>query len=159
MGFIERILDRVLPTDFRGWLGLGLFIQSSTLFAMIALADKDLAGNQGFMTLAAAVIVTGWVGGAAAFAYAAGKSSEQSREIAGAALGIARESQRQQSNSAPAATTTVDELSEDEKGEIERLIADNDLTTLVDMAKDLPEAAGKTDLREIATLIVKARRA
>lgn len=148
-------LDRSLPVDFRGWLGLGLFVQSSGLFAAIVFSSKELSANQGFMTLAAAVIVTGWIGGAAAFAYAAGKSSEQTRDLANRAMGIAEESQRQQQSGG---TTTVDELNAAEKAEIERLIAEEP-ATLPELAKDIPEAAGKTDPRELATLVVKARRA
>lgn len=56
-------------------------------------------------------------------------------------------------------TETMDVLSDEEKAEIERLIAENDLAALQALAVDLAEAAGKTDPREIATLIVKARRA
>jgi hypothetical protein len=89
-GFCERIL----PGDFRGWLGYGLFLQSSGLFAILAL-KPELAGNQGFMTLAAAVIVSGWVGGAAAFAYSAGKGNSEMRDLAASSLRIAEASQPQ----------------------------------------------------------------
>jgi hypothetical protein len=79
--------ERVLPADFRGWLAFGLFIQSSSLFGMIFLKSA-LQDSQGFMTLAAAVIVTGWIGGAAAFAYAAGKNSAERSEQVTSALRI-----------------------------------------------------------------------
>lgn len=78
---VERAKGRtpMLPRDFQGWLGLGLFVQSSMLFGLIA-AIPDLRESQGFLTLASAVIVTGWIGGAAAFAYAAGKRDAEQQE-------------------------------------------------------------------------------
>jgi len=78
---LERAKGRtpMLPRDFQGWLGLGLFVQSSMLFGLIA-ATPDLRESQGFLTLASAVIVTGWIGGAAAFAYAAGKRDAEQQE-------------------------------------------------------------------------------
>lgn len=79
-----------LPTDFRGWLGLGLFLQSTFLFTMIAV-KTELQESQGFMTLASAVIVTGWIGGAAAFAYAAGKRDAEQQEQTRAAISLARD--------------------------------------------------------------------
>jgi flagellar biosynthesis protein FliR len=87
-GFFERII----PEEFRGWLALALFIQTTLLFAMIA-AFPDLQTSQGFMTLASAVIVTGWIGGAAAFAYAAGKSNAERSEQLTTALRIADNAQ------------------------------------------------------------------
>lgn len=78
----------VLPTDFRGWLGLGLFLQSTMLFGLIA-AVPALRESQGFLTLASAVIVTGWIGGAAAFAYAAGKRDAEQQEQTKQALAVA----------------------------------------------------------------------
>lgn len=77
---LALLIQRMVPADFRSWLGLGLFLQSTFLFALIA-AIPDLRESQGFLTLASAVIVTGWIGGAAAFAYAAGKHDAE-REAA-----------------------------------------------------------------------------
>ena len=74
-----KVRAPMLPRDFQGWLGLGLFVQSSMLFGLIA-AIPDLRESQGFLTLASAVIVTGWIGGAAAFAYAAGKRDAEQQE-------------------------------------------------------------------------------
>lgn len=87
-----RALKRgpVLPTDFRGWLGFGLFLQSTMLFILIA-AIPDIRESQGFLTLASAVIVTGWIGGAAAFAYAAGKRDAEQQEQTKQALSIAQD--------------------------------------------------------------------
>ena len=85
------IADRVLPNDFRGWLGFGLFVQSTFLFSVIAIIPK-LQESQGFMTLASAVIVTGWVGGAAAFAYSAGKSGAERSDQLSSALRLAEAS-------------------------------------------------------------------
>lgn len=79
--------SRMIPTDFRGWLGLALFLQSTFLFTLLAAIPK-LNENQGFLTLASAVIVTGWIGGAAAFAYAAGKNSAERSEQVTTALRI-----------------------------------------------------------------------
>lgn len=81
---------RILPTDFRGWLGLGLFLQSTFLFTLIAM-KPELQASQGFMTLASAVIVTGWIGGAAAFAYSAGKRDAEQQEQTKQALKLARD--------------------------------------------------------------------
>ncbi|APZ98080.1 hypothetical protein BWQ93_05985 [Sphingopyxis sp. QXT-31] len=85
-----RALKRVaiLPNDFRGWLGFGLFLQSTMLFLLIA-AVPSLRESQGFLTLASAVIVTGWIGGAAAFAYAAGKRDAEQQEQTRQALDLA----------------------------------------------------------------------
>lgn len=80
----------VLPTDLRGWLGLALFLQSSMLFILIA-AVPDLRESQGFLTLASAVIVTGWIGGAAAFAYAAGKQDAEQQEQVKQSIALARD--------------------------------------------------------------------
>jgi len=77
---------RIIPNDFRGWLAFGLFIQSSGLFGMMCLFPKMME-SQGFMTLASAIIVTGWVGGAVAFAYSAGK--REGEKEAAASLGKA----------------------------------------------------------------------
>lgn len=84
--------ERCLPIEFRGWLALGLFIQSSSLFGMLALFPH-LSENQGFLTLASAVIVTGWIGGAAAFAYSAGKGQAERQEQLSSALRLAEGSQ------------------------------------------------------------------
>lgn len=73
------LIERILPVEFRGWLALALFIQTSSLFGMMAVI-RELTENQGFLTLASAVIVTGWIGGAAAFAYAAGKNNAERNE-------------------------------------------------------------------------------
>lgn len=91
----ERLVRRdrhVLPGDFRGWLGLGLFTQSTALFALMKLAP-ELTDNQGFMTLASAVIVTGWVGGAVAFAYSAGKDQGERTGALNKALDLAKGAQ------------------------------------------------------------------
>lgn len=84
----ERMWERMTPHDFRGWLGLALFLQSTFLFMLLA-AFPTLNENQGFLTLASAVIVTGWVGGAAAFAYSAGKSNAETREQMSKVLDLA----------------------------------------------------------------------
>lgn len=78
----------ILPADFRGWLALGLFVQSNFLFVLMW-AARDLLNSQGFMTLASAVIVTGWIGGAVAFAYSAGKREGESAALANKALDLA----------------------------------------------------------------------
>lgn len=95
-----RALKRgpIWPTDFRGWLGFGLFLQSTMLFILIA-AIPDIRESQGFLTLASAVIVTGWIGGAAAFAYAAGKRDAEQQEQTKQALSLA---QSAVNNAAPA---------------------------------------------------------
>jgi hypothetical protein len=80
--------SRIIPSDFRGWLALGLFVQSSSLFALMWLG-RDLLQSQGFMTLASAVIVTGWVGGAVAFAYSAGKQQGEATALAKQAMNLA----------------------------------------------------------------------
>lgn len=84
--------ERSLPTDFRGWLGFALFAQSTFLFALLALFPA-LRESQGFLTLASAVIVTGWIGGAAAFAYAAGKGNSEQRDLTDRALRVAENAQ------------------------------------------------------------------
>jgi hypothetical protein len=86
----ERLKDttqRILPHDFRGWVALGLFVQSSSLFGLMC-AVKDLMDNQGFMTLASAVVVTGWIGGVAAFAYSAGKREGEQTAMMNKALDL-----------------------------------------------------------------------
>lgn len=98
LDYLDRIGERrqaralkrgaLLPTDFRGWLGFGLFLQSTMLFILIA-AIPDIRESQGFLTLASAVIVTGWIGGAAAFAYAAGKRDAEQQEQTRQALDVA----------------------------------------------------------------------
>lgn len=84
----ESQFARMIPTDFRGWLGLGLFLQSTFLFCLLA-SIPSLNQNQGFLTLASAVIVTGWIGGAAAFAYSAGKGAAERSEQISSALRLA----------------------------------------------------------------------
>jgi hypothetical protein len=81
--------SRVLPSDFRGWLAFGLFIQSSSLFGLMWYS-RDLTQSQGFMTLASAVIVTGWVGGVVAFAYSAGKQQGEASALAKQAMDMAQ---------------------------------------------------------------------
>ena len=80
--------SRVLPSDFRGWVAFGLFVQSSSLFGLMWL-QRDLMDNQGFMTLASAVVVTGWIGGVAAFAYSAGKQQGEASALAKQAMDLA----------------------------------------------------------------------
>jgi len=87
----ERMLTRegrILPHDFRGWVALGLFVQSSSLFGLMCLRE-GLMDNQGFMTLASAVVVTGWIGGVAAFAYSAGKQQGEATALASQAMNLA----------------------------------------------------------------------
>lgn len=79
---------RIFPSDFRGWLALGLFVQSCALFALMKLAP-ELTENQGFMTLASGVIMTGWVGGAIAFAFSAGKDQGERTGALNKALDLA----------------------------------------------------------------------
>jgi hypothetical protein len=80
--------SRVIPSDFRGWVALALFIQSSSLFGLMWL-NTDIMDNQGFMTLASAVVVTGWIGGVAAFAYSAGKQQGEASALAKQAMDLA----------------------------------------------------------------------
>lgn len=77
-----------LPTEFRGWIALGLFVQSSALFALMAVST-ELLESQGFMTLASAVIVTAWVGAAVGYAYQMGKESGERTALANKALDLA----------------------------------------------------------------------
>lgn len=77
-----------LPADFRGWLALGLFVQSNFLFVLMW-AARDLLNSQGFMTLASAVIVTAWVGGAVSFAYQMGKNVGEQTAAVNKALDLA----------------------------------------------------------------------
>ncbi len=76
-------------TDFRPLIGIALFIQSSGLFAAIMVNPK-LADNQGFMVLATAVIVTGWVGGAVAYAFTSGIESASRSASLGKALDLVK---------------------------------------------------------------------
>lgn len=75
--------------DFRLLIGLALFLQSTGLFVLIAINPK-LADNQGFMVLATAVIVTGWVGGAIAFAFTSGLDAARNSTSLGKALDLAQ---------------------------------------------------------------------
>lgn len=83
--------SRIIPSDFRGWVAFGLFVQSSSLFGMMWF-NVEVTGNQGFMTLASAVIVTGWIGGVAAFAYSAGKQQGEASALAKQAMNLAADS-------------------------------------------------------------------
>lgn len=80
--------NRVLPADFRGWVALGLFTQSTALFAVMS-AIPELLDSQAFTTLATAIIVTGWIGGVAAFAYSAGKQQGEDSALAKQAMNLA----------------------------------------------------------------------
>lgn len=80
--------SRILPHDFRGWVALGLFLQSTALFAVMA-AFPSLLDNQAYTTLATAIIVTGWIGGVAAFAYSAGKQQGEASALAKQAMDLA----------------------------------------------------------------------
>lgn len=115
----SRALTRgpLWPTDFRGWLGFGLFLQSTMLFALIA-AVPDLRESQGFLTLASAVIVTGWIGGAAAFAYAAGKRDAEQQEQTRQALEVAASAVANNAGGAPAAAASVADAAADRADEI-----------------------------------------
>lgn len=89
----ERLVARkprrsILPTEFSGWLACGLFFQSNALF-LLMWHSRELIDNQGFMTLASAVIVTGWIGGAVAFAYSAGKRDGDKNATADKAIDLA----------------------------------------------------------------------
>lgn len=67
--------------DFRYLIGFAMFAQSSGIFLALAINPK-LAENQGFMLLATAVVVTGWIGGVVAFAFTAGiEASRQNKTI------------------------------------------------------------------------------
>lgn len=83
---------RFIPSDFRGWLAFGLFLQTVGLFVLMA-TEHALLESQGFMTLASAIIVTGWIGGAVAFAYAAGKERGEQTALANRALDLAHSAQ------------------------------------------------------------------
>lgn len=80
--------SKIIPHDFRGWVALGLFLQATGLFLLMA-EQKDLLDSQAFTTLATAIIVTGWIGGVAAFAYSAGKQQGEASALAKQALEIA----------------------------------------------------------------------
>ena len=82
------VANRTLPHDFRGWVALALFVQSSSLFGLMWI-KSSIMDNQGFMTLASAVIITGWVGGVAAFAYSAGKREGEQSAALNKALDLA----------------------------------------------------------------------
>lgn len=105
------------PTDFRGWLGFGLFVQSTMLFILIA-AIPDIRESQGFLTLASAVIVTGWIGGAAAFAYAAGKRDAEQQEQTRQALDVAASAIASNSGGAVAGANAVADAAGDRADEI-----------------------------------------
>jgi hypothetical protein len=105
------------PTDFRGWLGLALFLQSTFLFCLLAAIPK-LNENQGFLTLASAVIVTGWVGGAAAFAYSAGKGAAERSEQISSLLRITEANQPKAPDEAAVAAGKVADAATDKADEI-----------------------------------------
>lgn len=94
--------NKVIPHDFRGWVACGLFVQSSSLFGMMWF-NVEVTNNQGFMTLASAVIVTGWIGGVAAFAYSAGKQQGEASALASQAMDLA-------ANANPAAPPEAQEV-------------------------------------------------
>lgn len=75
--------------DFRFLVGAALFVQTSVLFVIIAL-KPTLTESQGFMALATAVIVTGWVGGAAAFAFTSGVEASRNNTSLNKALDLAQ---------------------------------------------------------------------
>ena len=80
------------PNNFQGWLALAVFVQSSALFILMAI-DHQLLDSQGFMTLASAVIVTGWVGAVIGFAFTAGKAAGEQNAAMNKALEIAAAAQ------------------------------------------------------------------
>jgi hypothetical protein len=82
------------PNSFQGWLALGVFIQTSLLFGLMAI-HKDLLDSQGFMTLASAVIVTAWVGAIIGAAFQAGKTAGEQTALASKALDVAQTAQAQ----------------------------------------------------------------
>lgn len=82
------------PNSFQGWLALGVFVQTTFLFVLMAV-HKDLLDSQGFMTLASAVIVTAWVGAIIGAAFQAGKNAGEQTALASKALDVAQTAQAQ----------------------------------------------------------------
>lgn len=60
------------PTDARGWIGLGCFLLTVLIFAMIGI-DRTLLDKDAFLILATAIVITGWVNGPVGWAYQATK--------------------------------------------------------------------------------------
>jgi hypothetical protein len=77
----ERALNDVvrLLTDLRTLMAFCVFALTWHLFDMIGVRP-ELTSNQGFMFLAQALIVTGFVGGVLAFLFIASKSASDARQ-------------------------------------------------------------------------------
>lgn len=133
-----------------------LFIASSIigLFAWAFARTEDADARN----LMIGAIIAAFAG---AWGYYLGSSNTASRanDRADNATQLTHEALRRLPAPAASLGSTVDVLSDEEKAEIERLIADEDLAGLQALAVDLPEAGTITEPREIATLIVKSRRA
>lgn len=78
--------------EIQNWLALAVFVQTTGLFGLMW-ASPELMDNQGFMTLASAVIVTGWVGTILGFAFQAGKTIGEQTAAVNKALDFAIASQ------------------------------------------------------------------
>lgn len=75
MGYLMTFpftIQIVKPGDARGWIGFGCWINVIIVLGMI-LVDQSLLGNDAFLILATALVITGWVQGPVGWAYQATK--------------------------------------------------------------------------------------
>lgn len=81
----------VLPTDPRGWIGVGCYLLVVALLGMMW-ADKGLLNNDFFKVIATALILNGWNQGPVGWAYQAtkggGEMADSNARIAEAAAGV-----------------------------------------------------------------------
>jgi hypothetical protein len=147
---VRRLIESADPRLF-----IALAIIAGFFVAYLRETDRDTRNLMVGAIIAAFAGAWGYYLGNSNNAAKAGERSDQATQLANEAIKRLPAPPAQ----LPNGTQTIDELSVEEKAEIERLIVDEDATALADMAKDIPDAAGKTDPRELATLIVKARRA
>lgn len=82
-----------MKNKIQNWLALGVFAQTCGLF-LLMWGSPDLMDNQGFMTLASAVIVTGWVGTILGLAFQAGKTIGEQTAAVNKALDLATANSR-----------------------------------------------------------------
>lgn len=69
------------PTDARGWIGFGCWLNVILILGMI-LFDRSLLESDAFLILATAIVITGWNQGPVGWAYQATKGGGEAQESA-----------------------------------------------------------------------------
>ncbi len=109
---MNEFLDRVVPSNPRGWLGLGTFLLMVYILTLVAFV-KELDSSQLFTALASGIVGSGF-GSIIGYHFATSAGSSETRQLAQSAINAVSNNTPQQTSKT---TITVEEGPKDVRSE------------------------------------------